>query len=205
MTDPVALDGLFVEGVDVLGMAVRCSGCGGKFHQLTRKFRNEPPMRGTYLKMIARYRSWGWHAFPELDWVVGDNVQCPQCGTPYRVAAIMKQIRAFISKSGGMKDESQVVDHGLGEEVSSEQAVAEPGGDLGATQGAGDDENELVGVVVGDGVDDRGLDSSGYGGVDDVQLKVMKMTVGGSTQAEIAQTCGLSVYMVRQIQNGRKV
>ena len=61
--------------------------------------------------------------------------------------------------------------------------------------------------VVGVGSDDAGLPASGDNGdgVTDVADLVRKMSWDGATQAEIAKTCGISVYMVREIQNGRKV
>ena len=199
MIDPVVMDGLFVEGVDILGMSVRCGGCGGRFHQIARSFRNEPPMRGTYLKMVERYRSWGWYAFPEKDWVVGDNVQCPQCGTPYSFSSIVKQIKEFVlsSKSEG----GDVIEQSTTKSESFEAEVDNSIEDNKRVQDGGIDL-----VVVGDtDSDDGGIDANNYGIVDDVQFKVMKMTLGGSTQADIAKACDLSIYMVRQIQNGRKV
>lgn len=199
MIDPVVMDGLFVEGVDILGMSVRCVGCGGRFHQIARNFRNEPPMRGTYLKMVERYRSWGWYAFPEKDWVVGDNVQCPQCGTPYNFSSIVKQIKEFVLSS--KPEGGDVTEQSTTESESFEAEVDKRIEDNKRVQDCGIDL-----VVVGDtDSDDGGIDSNNYGIVDDVQFKVMKMTLGGSTQADIAKACDLSIYMVRQIQNGRKV
>lgn len=199
MIDPVVMNGLFVEGVDILGMPVRCGGCGGRFHQIAMEFRSEPPMRGTYLRMIERYRSWGWYAFPEKDWVVGDNVQCPQCGTPYSFSSVVRQVKDFVSAKKLEIGATVGLQENVGERVEEEEVQEQDDG-----KQIPDDGIDLV--VVGDiGGNDNNIDSSDYGIIDDVQLRVVKMTVGGSTQAEIAKACGLSIYMVRQIQNGRKV
>lgn len=173
---------------DNAGFVVRCGGCGGLFHELTVNFREVPPMRGDYLHLLKAHRDNGWYAFPEHDWVVGDNVMCPQCGTPYTMERIL-----FLLKEAG-------------------------GGDNGKVQGnvegsAGGDpldqaEEEALGHDGGADSDTRGL----YDGADfcdrsggDLVSSVMGMTREGKTQAFIAETCQISVYMVRQIQNGKKV
>ena len=226
MTSEIAVvAGLFFEGVDILGMPVRCSGCGGKFHRLSMGFRDEPPMRGSYLQMIPRYRNWGWYAFPEKDWVVGDNVQCPQCGTPYGFVSVMRQVRVFVDLALGREGVKSA------DSCQAGSGVAE-GGD-GAEGGAQDalGRAEFAEVQHVEGSEDDGwrpVDTSGIDAVDDpdpasspvehdsiyapasndprsIQMTVMRMTAEGCTQASIAKTCNMSVYMVRQIQNGRKV
>ena len=188
-SEPTALHGLYVEGVNVSGMPVKCSGCGGKFHQLTDRFRNEPPMRGSFLKMIAKYRGWGWYAFPENDWVVGDNVQCPQCGTPYSTTSIMRQVMALVNQGRGIMSEPVLLESlpvdppAEAVVLSLEEPVFEP--EVFAPQ-------DTIYTV----------DSES---AENIKMTVMRMTSEGCTQASIAQTCNLSVYMVRQIQNGRKV
>lgn len=170
------------------GTEIRCRGCGGRFHRLTDKFRPVPPMRGSYLKLLPKWREGGWYAFPEHEWVVGDNVQCPQCGTPYTVASIMKQF--------GVADERV--------EPAPEQAV-EPEEAAGVeVAGQEEDENhdfEQAGLC---GDDDTGIyaDLDGRG---DVVATVMSMTRKGESQSRIAETCQISIYAVRKIQNGKKV
>lgn len=231
---------LFVEGVNIMGMAVKCGGCGGKFHQITGKFRAEPPVRGSYLRMIPRYRSWGWYAFPEEEWVVGDNVLCPQCGTPYSFLSIMRQIRRFVDAELGRaevqggadtQETGQTVEErGDGGENAAENTVGIAAtGEMGGEEVQSDQENGLDGADFGSDDADFG-DFAGSAGIEvedqcsaepekeeqgiytlalsdpkNVKMMVMRMTADGCTQAHIAKTCNLSVYMVRQIQNGRKV
>lgn len=200
-SEPTPLHGLYVEGVNVAGMPVKCSGCGGKFHELTDRFRSEPPMRGTYLRMIARYRSWGWYAFPESDWVLGDNVQCPQCGTPYSTESVMRQIRAQVDEALGRVSEPVLLSSlpvdppEIPVEIQMpEQATLFPElSDL-------DKEFEECAAPGNDSIyTPAGEDPHNIG------MTVMRMTADGCTQTDIAKTCNLSVYMVRQIQNGKKV
>lgn len=195
-SEPTPMHGLYVEGVNVAGMPVKCGGCGGKFHELTDRFRSEPPMRGTYLRMIARYRSWGWYAFPESDWVVGDNVQCPQCGTPYSTSSVMQQIRATVNAFLGI-EESPVVPVLLPVEEPEVEEPKEPAmfQDLSDL----DREPESESAATDSIYTPAGEDPT------NIKMTVMRMTADGCTQASIAQTCNLSVYMVRQIQNGKKV
>ena len=195
-SEPTPLHGLYVEGVNVAGMPVKCGGCGGKFHELTDRFRSEPPMRGTYLRMISRYRSWGWYAFPESDWVVGDNVQCPQCGTPYSTGSVMQQIRAAVNAFLGI-EESPVVPVLLPVEEPEVEAPEEPAifPELLDLDREPESESAATDSIYTPAGEDPG----------NIKMTVMKMTADGCTQASIAQTCNLSVYMVRQIQNGKKV
>ena len=182
------------------GIPVKCSGCGGWFHELTARYDPEGPLKGSYLRLTSRYREYGWYDFPHEDWVVGDNVMCPQCMMPYRPGAVAAQVLAWVEKQEMSANEcKQAAD----EEVDKGAETSEACGQ-GPPEGVGD---LAVPGVVGVGSDDGGLPASGDGaaGVAAVADLVRKMSWDGATQAEIAKTCGISVYMVREIQNGRKV
>ena len=177
-----------------VGIPVKCSGCGGWFHELTERYSPEDALRGSHLRLNSTYKGYGWYDFPHEDWVVGENVMCPQCMRPYRGLEVAAQVRLWLEKAqearSGLKNTE--------DEESSDGNSAPPEtiGDL------------AVPGVVGVGADDADLPSSsddGDGGVVSVTETVRKMSWNGSTQAEIAETCGISVYMVREIQNGRKV
>lgn len=183
-----------------VGFVPKCRGCGGKFHELTENFRPVPPMRGDYLRMLKKHRNNGWYAFPERDWVIGDNVQCPQCGTPYSVASILRQLEALGADEQLSKREpvepAAAVPPVAGTPVEDD---AEPAREA---SGGGDEAGGL------DDADDSGIYDTPLGGdgrVDSLSTRVMQMTRDGHTQTGIAETCQISVYMVRQIQNGKKV
>lgn len=188
-----------------VGMQVRCDSCGGKFHEITAKFEPVPPMRGNYLRLRSVFKGRGWYAFPEQDWVVGDNVQCPQCGSPYRMNSILKQVTSYVHTLSAEGKEEVRADGGGAcgpagvAEGIEERAVGAPPV-LEEDDEAGDqDENP---VPAGD-PDDAGIYDEHLAG-DDVVSMVHRLTAGGETQASIAQTCQISVYMVRQIQLGKK-
>ena len=177
---------------NVAGFVVRCRGCGGRFHKLTDKFRSVPPMRGSYLKLLPRWQ--GWYAFPERDWVVGDNVQCPQCGTPYTVASILKQLEVHNAQT--VPD----AEGGPADTEADSQGVAQP-------DALEDVQAEEVDPRIDDSADDDD-DAGIYADLDgcgDVVATVMRMTREGESQARIAETCQMSIYAVRKIQNGKKV
>jgi len=200
--DDVDLSCIMFEGI-----GVRCSHCGGKFHELTAKFRPEPPMRGSYLKLNKRYGpgGYGWYDFPHNDSVVGDNVQCPRCAGPYRMASILKQVRAYVKelqgRETGQVDEAATDNAGHPEE---EAPRGEDGGNLDDLGPA--DEPEAIGdmgEVCSFGNDDAGIFALRDAG-DSIPAQVRRMTAT-STQAEIAQTLQISIYRVRQIQIGKEV
>ena len=183
------------------GVPVKCASCGGCFHTLTRHFEPVPPMKGHYLRMLPRYRGNGWYAFPEREWVIGDNVQCPQCGSPYRMASIVRQVSQHVHAL------SQGPDQRLEVETPREApAQADAAGTVDASPVSAEAalEEPADGDVLVDDSDSVGI-YDGVLPVDDLPSRVMKMTMDGETQANIAETCQISIYMVRQIQNGRKV
>lgn len=182
------------------GIPVKCSGCGGWFHELTARYDPEGPLKGSYLRLTSRYREYGWYDFPHEDWVVGDNVMCPQCMMPYRPGAVAAQVRAWVEKQEMSANEckqaaDEEVDKGAETSEACGQEPPEEVGDL------------AVPGVAGVGPDDADLPASDDNGdgATDIAALVLKMSWDGATQSEIAKTCGISVYMVREIQNGRKV
>ena len=157
------------------GIPVKCRGCGGRYHELTAKFVPATAVRGSYLRLLKAYgpSGRGWYDFPHQDWVVGDNVACPQCGTPYRARWLIRCIIGFLRP-----------------------AVVEGGGD-GASMpleevAVGDIVAPLTSQIMGE--DEPGL-----------AAKVLQLTWDGKTQAQIAETCGISVYMVRRFQKGERL
>jgi len=183
------------------GIPVKCAGCGGWFHELTARYDPSGPLRGSYLRLTSRYREYGWYDFPHEDWVVGDNVMCPQCMMPYRTGVVMAQVLIWAEKQEMSAHECR---QAAGKEVVEGAETPEALGNDAPPEAVGD---LAVPGVVGVGSDDGGLPASGDGdtGVEGVADLVRKMSWDGATQSEIAKTCGISVYMVREIQNGRKV
>ena len=200
-----------IENMMLDGVSIRCGTCGGSFHTLTREFRPVPPMRGNYLRMKNQFKGNGWYAFPEYDWVVGDNVQCPQCGMPYKMESIIRQVKAYVEKIQSRAVEAGAAVAGAecpapGAGPVFNQHSNEERGDQGGVPGGGvagleDQTGEDFGNP---GSDDIGLYDDSFAG-DDLISRVVRMSAAGETQARIAETCQISVYMVRQIQNGRKV
>ena len=183
------------------GVPVKCSGCGGWFHELTAKYDPTGPLRGSHLRLTSRYREYGWYDFPHEDWVVGDNVMCPQCMMPYRAGVVVAQVLIWAEKQEMSAHECK---QAASKEVDAGTEAPETFGPDSPPEAVGD---LAVPGVVGVGSDDCGLPAAsdngdGVAGVVDL---VRKMSWDGATQAEIAKTCGISVYMVREIQNGRKV
>lgn len=133
--------------------------------------------------------------------MVGDNVMCPQCMMPYRPGVVMAQVLIWAEKQEMSAHEcKQAAD----KEVDARAEASETLGQDSPPEAVGD---LAVPGVVGVGSDDGGLPASGDNGDGggDVADLVRKMSWDGATQSEIAKTCGISVYMVREIQNGRKV
>lgn len=167
-------------GLSLEGVPVKCGSCGGWFHLLTARYSAERTvLRGCDLELVRSYRECGWYDFPHDEGTVGDNVQCPQCMMPYRVGDVLAQAESWTQTT---------LENRLKEERTEPPGPPEKMGDM------------PMPVVGGE---DRGLEA--IGGVPDVAETVRKMTWDGHTQADIAKTCGISVYMVREIQNGRKV
>lgn len=183
------------------GVPVKCSGCGGWFHELTAKYDPTGPLRGSHLRLTSRYREYGWYDFPHEDWVTGDNVMCPQCMMPYRAGVVMAQVLAWAEKQEMSAHECK---QSSGKEVDAGTEAPETFGQDSPPEAIGD---LAVPGVAGCGSDDGGLPAAGDddAGMSGTANLVRKMSWDGATQAEIAKTCGISVYMVREIQNGRKV
>ena len=201
-------DDTVVAVVIFSGIPVKCSGCGGWFHELTERYSPEDTLRGSHLRLNSTYKGYGWYDFPHEDWVVGENVMCPQCMRPYRGPEVAAQVTLWLEKA-------QEVQNGLKNAENEAESGEEKGG--AAEDEESSDGNsappETIGDlavpgVVGVGADGADLPSSGNngdGGAVSIPELVRNMSWDGSTQAEIAETCGISVYMVREIQNGRKV
>jgi len=132
------------------GVPVQCSGCGGIFHELTEKYVYGGMLRGSHFRLNSYYRGIGWYDFAHEDWVIGDNVVCPQCMRPYGKSEV--------------------------EACAKDQRGALHVGEVGTFEAD-----------------------------DSVEQQVRRMTWDGVTQAEIAEICSISVYRVRQIQNGERV
>lgn len=201
MEEMSALEKLKEKCLMFEGIPVKCAGCGGWFHELTAKYDPTGPLRGSHLRLTSRYREYGWYDFPHEDWVVGDNVMCPQCMMPYRAGVVVAQVLIWAEKQEASAHECR---QAAGEEMDAGTEASEEVGNDAPPETLGD---LAVPGVVGVGSDDGGLPASGDNsdGVTDVADLVRKMSWDGATQAEIAKTCGISVYMVREIQNGRKV
>ena len=170
------------------GFSFPCQHCRGRFYALTEEFRPEPPMRGDYVALLPQYGPSGhnWYDFPHTPWTIGDNVACVQCGEPIRIEYVHELFKKF--------EAEKALQHGNegGVCLGSEGEALEPGGQAVSRVDAGSSASSVA---------DSGL----YGEVDieDGLLQtVLRMTASGETQAMIAETCGISVYRVRKLQNG---
>lgn len=167
------------------GFSFKCQCCRGEFYCLTDEFRPEPPMRGDYVALLPKYGPGGynWYDFPHTPWTIGDNVACVQCGEPIRVEYVYELFKKFQAEAALQSGDDS------GKAVVEDLAAAQEGGSRGALVDSGPDP----------------ADSGLYDAVDleDTLLAtVLKMTSEGETQAVIAETCGISVYRVRKLQNG---
>ena len=173
-----------MEGVNFEGFRVKCGNCGGWFHELTALYRNDGTLRGSYLRLLATYRSAGWYDFPHTDDTVGENIQCPQCMSPYRTEEVRRQAEVLIER---------VRKGVVGSDCAEKEEVFD------APEAVGD----LVAPVPASIGGNNGLSAAPLPG--NTEELVRQMTWDGKTQTEIAETCQISVYRVRQIQNGKGV
>jgi hypothetical protein len=185
-----------MDGFD--GVPVKCQGCGGWFHELTARYSMEGSLKGSDFRLLVNYRSSGWYDFPHEDWVVGDNVQCPQCMRPYGTGDVRKQAENWLEKLRGDARDAEG-------EQSAGVAGAEAEGpeDSGLVDGPPEVVGEIGAPVSACFGGDSGLNSPPAPG--NIEERVRQMTWSGQTQTEIAETCQISVYRVRQIQNGKGV
>lgn len=188
---------LWNERLSLDGVPLKCSSCGGWFHELTGRFSPlSGTMRGSDLKLLSKYRECGWYDFPHEDWVTGENVQCPQCMVPYRIGDVVTQALAWAENVKKERSSGNVTS------AEEEDPGPEEAGDYGE-----DAPPETIGDLASPGVSpaERPAGSPSDEGAVSIQERVLKMTWEKYTQAEIAKTCDISIYMVREIQNGRKV
>lgn len=173
------------------GISFKCSCCSGEFYCLTEKFTPVPPMRGDYVALLPQYgpSGYNWYDFPHTEWTIGDNVACVQCGEPIRMEYVTSFVEEKIERLRQRAEESEIVQgHN---EIQEETA---PVVDV-----------ERAGTVAHTGIDSGVVDNGLYDEVDiedGLLASVLKMTAAGETQVTIAETCGISVYRVRKLQNG---
>lgn len=163
------------------GRTFKCQQCRGEYYELTERFEPVPPMRGNYVRLLQRYGVGGynWYDFPHNEWTIGDNVACVNCGCPIRMEYVVKNLNKAVN-----------------DEQKASEDCAETGGVLRDGVSAVDSGNLLCSVR-----DNVGLyDDSELG--DNLLNQVLQMTARGKTQTDIAETCGISVYRVRKLQNG---
>lgn len=163
------------------GRTFKCQQCRGEYYELTGSFEPVPPMRGNYVKLLPKYGVGGynWYDFPHNDWTIGDNVACVNCGYPIRMEYVVKNLNEVVCN----EKEASKSDTNAGGIVREGVSVSDSG-DLHS--GVRDD----VGLY----------DDSELG--DNLLNQVLQMTAQGKTQTDIAETCGISVYRVRKLQNG---
>lgn len=203
---------LMLEGVVgvYVGVPLKCAGCGGWFHELTALYDPNRLLTGACLRLVEPYRSYGWYDFPHDEQTTGDNLLCPQCMYPYRHENVRKQAEAWIEKlradNGGTEvgnGEAEQCDE-TGRETFVEEETQENGSLEGFDEGPPEKIGDLEAPVSGCSCDDLGVvpDAARSSGLVE---KVRKLMWQGKTQAQIAEICQISVYRVRQIQNGEGV
>lgn len=205
--------GLPAQGV-YEGVPVKCAGCGGWFHELTAAYSPHGLLHGGCLRLVQPYRDYGWYDFPHDESTVGDNLLCPQCMYPYRHESVARQAEAWLEKlrgnNGGIQamagetGDGRTEIEGNDDESSLEKEEQATGEDEVIDEGPPEKIGGLEAPVSGCSCDDRGVvaDSSCSSGVVE---RVRKLVWEGKTQAQIAEICQISVYRVRQIQNGEGV
>ena len=201
------------------GVPLKCAGCGGWFHELTAVYDPHRLLNGACLRLVQPYRGYGWYDFPHDEQTTGDNIQCPQCMYPYRHESVARQAEAWLEKLRGDNGGEQAVAEGLdaaeqggcetvevADDLQGHPAEGEqtPEEDAGYDEGPPETIGGLEAPVSGCSCDDIGVvaDSSRSSGVVE---KVRQLVWEGKTQAQIAEICQISVYRVRQIQNGEGV
>lgn len=168
-----------------------------------------PPMRGDYVELLPQYGPQGhnWCDFPHNEWTIGDNVACVQCGEPIRMDYVLHKA-AQKQQEEQERIEGLCTETGRVEDVHGDPVVQAQGTPDGAhVQDSAVDTGDDVRAVVHDDVVPV-ADNVDVGLYDEVDLEdgllttVLKMTAEGQTQMAIAETCGISVYRVRKLQNG---
>ena len=198
-----------------VGVRLKCAGCGGWFHELTAAYETDRLLTGACLRLCEPYRSYGWYDFPHNESTTGDNILCPQCMYPYRHEDVRLQAEAWLEKlrgdSGGpaptaalpemVEQTLEVVDDADTVAAETEPAAGE---DEGFDEGPPEKIGDLEAPVSACSCDDRGVvaDAARSSGLVE---RVRQLMWQGRTQAEIAEICQISVYRVRQIQNGEGV
>jgi hypothetical protein len=184
------------------GIPFTCQCCQGKFYRLTERFEPTPPMRGDYVELLPQYgpSGYNWYDFPHTEWTIGDNVACVQCGEPIRMEHVLqKAVEELERLRTQASSESNISGHQDVQGTQAQDGVVLQGDVLSGGSNAG--------VVVGGSVvsDVNRGDAGMYDEVDledGLLASVLRMTAEGETQAVIAETCGISVYRVRKLQNG---
>lgn len=167
------------KNVNYAGATFKCQQCRGEYYSLTQAFAPVPPMRGNYVELLPKYGKHGynWYDFPHNEWTIGDNVACVNCGYPIKMDYVLKNM-VIVNEEKDRYDAAS----GVGEIRENCADSCSRGNDPHIC-----DNNGLYDTVeLGDTL------------LDDV----LRMTTSGKTQAEIAETCGISVYRVRKLQNG---
>lgn len=201
-----------IEGVVgvYVGVPLKCAGCGGWFHELTAAYHPDRLLTGACLRLVEPYRGYGWYDFPHDEQTTGDNLLCPQCMYPYRHENVRKQAEAWIERlradTGSTKDMENEKEQGCAEESEAltEEAEQEAGSLEGLNEGPPEKIGDLEAPVSGCSCDDVGVvaDAARSSGLVETVRQLMWQ---GKTQAQIAEICQISVYRVRQIQNGEGV
>ncbi len=64
---------------------LKCSACGGSYHEVTTEFRYGQTYNGAMFKLHRQYGPLGenWQSFPQDPAVMGDCLVCPNCDVPY--------------------------------------------------------------------------------------------------------------------------
>lgn len=60
-----------------------CPFCNERFHETTEAYRPDVPPNGSMFRLKQKFADNGWQGFPEHDYIIGENICCPDCGGCY--------------------------------------------------------------------------------------------------------------------------
>ena len=186
------------------GVVITCSYCKLRCHKTTAEY--QPGiLKGNYLELLYEYGKDGmnWYDFPHTEHCVGENVCCPRCGNGYRhedVFAEVQEIIAYRKLHFASEGENETQESYEKEAPAAELSVREFYTENIHALNGEDDCTDACTYSADTAHHDHGAIDAAAPLLSDIERKIYDMTCEGTTQQKIAETCGMTLYSVRQIQ-----
>jgi len=62
---------------------VICPHCNERYHETAEAYRPDVSPNGSMFRLKKKYADNGWQGFPEHDYIIGENLCCPDCQGSY--------------------------------------------------------------------------------------------------------------------------